>query len=76
MKLKIDEMFAFVAENPDGEGVMGIRQDGAWLPLVGADMARIASLKPMVEKIARESGVLVKLVKFSVRTELETINSQ
>lgn len=72
--LRIDEMFAFVAIDKTGEGVMGFMgPSGQWFPMVGADMARVDQLRPMAQEIARTSGKEIKLLKFSKREELEVI---
>lgn len=39
----------------------------------GADMARVESLRPIAEAIAREFDRDIKLVRFEIRTELEVI---
>lgn len=73
-QLHIDQMFAFVALDKDGtEGVVATMKEGVYYPLVGADMERVESLKPMAEKLAEQLGVPVTLLKFSVREEIETI---
>lgn len=73
-KLVIDQMYAFVATDKNGdEGIIGMNTADGWLPLVGADMERIDSLK----RIAREAGiqaqVKVKLIKFSAMEVLEEL---
>ena len=74
VKLKIDEIFAFVAEDDDGEGITGfLGPDGTWLPMVGADMARVDQLRPIAREIARKSGKRIHLLKFSTRSEVEII---
>lgn len=75
MNYRITELFAFVAVDHDGdEGVIGFRHpSGDWLPLVGADMERIESLKPFAMKTAAASGKPVKLLRFKVREEIETL---
>lgn len=70
MKLKIDEMFAFVADDTEGEGVMVITVDGQSLPLVGADMDRVKSLAGIAEMIKKESGKDYKILKFSTREDI------
>jgi len=45
-----------------------------WLPLVGADMARVDSPRPLAEGIGRQIGKKVTLVHFSNRQDLEVIN--
>jgi len=46
------------------------------MPLVGADMARVESLRPLARIIARETGKTVKLLYFvrdsHLRTHLRT----
>jgi hypothetical protein len=72
----IDEIFAFVVlDAGDGnEGVIGFRTaDGTWMPMLGADMKRIDSLRPLAQSIADRSGVTVSLRRFSARTDLETL---
>ena len=62
---KITRMFAFVVADKDenDEGVVGFRDfNGQWLPLVGADMARIQSLKPLADKISHETGKPYKII--------------
>ena len=72
---RIESMFAFVAEDtgPDDEGVIGTKTPEGWMPLVGADMARVDSLRPIAEAIARQLGKPVKLLRFGTREELEVI---
>jgi hypothetical protein len=44
------------------------------MPLMGADMKRVESLKPIAQQIADKTRKSVQLVKFTCRTDLETIN--
>lgn len=68
---KIDQMFAFVVEEEDGgEGVAAWRTSTGWMPLVGADMQRVESLRHVAQLIADTTGRPIKLVKFS---QLETV---
>lgn len=73
---KIQEMYAFVVEDTgaDDEGVIGIQSEEGWLPLVGADMARVESLKPIARGIGNQIGKKVKLVHFTNREDLGVIN--
>ena len=79
---RIEEIYAFIVEDsgPDDEGVIGIQtepgKDGKrlWLPLVGADMKRVDSLRPIARGIGRQIGKQVTLVHFSNRQDLEVIN--
>ncbi len=71
----IEQMYAFVVVDDDGtEGVPAIDNGkGMIMPLVGADMARVESLRPYVESMAKSLGKPVTLMRFSVREELEVI---
>lgn len=72
--LTIDEMYAFVASDETGEGIMGgqtiINGQPMMLPLVGADMSRITSLYKMAEQISRASGKPFKVLKFTQREDI------
>jgi len=79
---KITEMFAFIQsdKDPDDEGVTAwnfydvFKDENNWMPLMGADMKRVESLKPIAQQIADKTRKPVQLVKFTCRTDLETIN--
>ena len=78
---RIEEMYAFITENsgPDDKGVIAIQTEPGdsgrrlWLPLVGADMARVNSLRDIAQGIGRQIGKKVTLVHFSNRQDLEVI---
>jgi len=74
-QLRIDELFAFTAIDSDGtEGVTAfLTIDETILPMVAADRARVDSLRPIAQDIARQRGVTIRLVRFSVREVLEEI---
>ena len=66
---KITRLYAFIAIDPeDGdEGVLGfLSPDGQWMPMIGADMERVASLKPMAEEISKATGVKYEIRYFTV----------
>lgn len=65
---KINEMFAFVAEDngPEDEGVIAV----SGMPLVGADMARVKSLWKVAEQVARDHKKNIRVLKFSVREQI------
>ncbi len=69
---KIEEMYAFVAEDtgPDDEGVVAMATGSGWLPMVGADMARAESLKSIARDISAQTGKKVKLLRFTQREDL------
>jgi len=72
---QITEMYAFVAEDsgPDDEGIVGMNTKLGWMPLVGADMARVESLKPIAKGIANATGKKIKLLHFIKREVIEFI---
>lgn len=43
------------------------------MPLVAADKQRLDQLRPMAQQIANQHGKPITLVRFSQRTDLETI---
>lgn len=74
---RIEEMFAFVAEDsgPGDEGVIAANLGGTWMPLVSANLARIESLRETAVQIGRLTGKRIRLLRFSHRVEVETIYS-
>ena len=72
---KITEMYAFVSEDtgPEDEGVVAEKFGGVWMPLVGADMARVESLKPLARMVAKKTGKPLKLLRFTNRELMEII---
>lgn len=70
---RITQLFAFISseQNGDDEGVIAFRgPSGDWMPMVGADAARMESLRPVARVIAEASRKSVRLVRFSVREDL------
>jgi hypothetical protein len=72
---KITELWIFASSDKDGEGIIGetfnVMGQATFMPFVCADKARMESLKPLAKRIAKESGKKVKLVRLSVREEIE-----
>jgi hypothetical protein len=74
--LVIQHVWAYVATDPkDGnEGVIGATMpDGTFMPLFGADEHRMRSLRPLAVRIAEEAGIEVKLVRWTTRTDMESL---
>ena len=69
-KLKIEKMYAFVAENDEGEGVMAFKSGNTWMPMVGADFKRIDSLLSIAQSMSRISGKEFKILQFNNRTDV------
>lgn len=74
---RIDEIWAFVSVDPnDGnEGIIAQTMGDTWMPFVAADKARLDALRPIVEHLVHKRGITVKLVKFTQREEIETLES-
>jgi hypothetical protein len=72
---RIKDLHAFIAVDPtdDSEGIVGIRDPLTKTnePLIGADQDRIESHRPYVAEIAKATGQPIKLVRFSVREDVE-----
>jgi len=77
-QLRIDEMFAFIQLDPldNTEGVIAYLSEQGWMPMVGADMARVEYLRPLAQNVADDTGRPVQLVKFSTREELELLRPE
>jgi hypothetical protein len=74
MNFRITELWAYVCVDAksNDEGIIGrLMPDGTWIPFIGADEARVRSLRPMAEKIGKESKAKVRLMKFSTKTLVE-----
>lgn len=74
--LRIEQITAYVCVDVDGnEGIAGVlAPDGTWMPLVCADEARVQSLRPVAEQLARATGTAIRVVRFGVREELGHIS--
>jgi hypothetical protein len=73
---RITEMFAFVVEDrgPNDEGLVGMQMpDGSWMPFVGADPKRVASLMPLAQEIADRYQKPVRILRFTTRGEFGII---
>ncbi len=67
---KITELYAFIATD---EGIVAMMLGDKWIPMVGADMARMDSLRPVAEKIAGIHGQKIIIAKFTTRTDIKEI---
>lgn len=74
---KITTLHAFIATEPDGtEGIVGaLLPNGTWSPFIGADQARVESLRPVAQEIQKRAGCPMVLAKFSVREDIEEVKS-
>lgn len=73
---RIREMYAYLLVADDGdEAIPAITlPNGTVLPLIAADPTRLAEMRPHAEAIARATGKPIRLVRFTRREEVETIN--
>jgi hypothetical protein len=69
----ITSLYAWVVTEPDGEGVAGaaLMVDGkpVWMPLVGADLDRMRSLRPYAELVKEQTGFPMRLARFDLAAE-------
>jgi hypothetical protein len=74
----IRHIWAFVSVDPvDGnEGVCAAPLSGVTLPMIAADEDRLEILIPMAEYIVKQTGIKIKLVKFTTREEVHEYGSQ
>lgn len=70
---KIERLYAWIATDESGEdGIPALATPQGTMPMIGSDKARIESLRPRAEALAREEGYPVKLVEFTRMVVLET----
>lgn len=73
---KIDTVFAFITEDagPGDEGILAATfPNGMTMPLVGADLARVDSLREVAQSLCNKFGKPVRLVHFKEMEEVETL---
>ena len=77
---KIERLWVYVQEDtgPNDEGMVtsmghvpGVGHMP--MPLMGSDDARIATSRPVAQAVADATGKPIKLISFSVRTEVEVL---
>ncbi len=72
---KIEVIYAFISidEGPEGEGIVAALMGDKWMPLVGADMDRVESLRPLAMEVSRITGKRIVLARFGDREDLEEL---
>lgn len=71
---RIDSIWAILSVDEHGEGLCAFPMRGVMLPLIAADEARLDSLRPIAKELAKLfEGKKLKLVKFTIREEIEVI---
>jgi len=77
LPLKIEAIYAFIATDENGqEGIVGATLPGCGslpIPLIGADRARIESLRHFAEMANKINDYPVQLIKFWQKEVLETL---
>lgn len=74
-QLRINQMFAFVILDDDGtEGVPAILTGGVWMPLMGADMARVDALTSLVQTDPLFAGRKLTVHRFGHRETIRVID--
>lgn len=74
-KLVISDIYAYLSVDEDGnEGLIGELINGAWMPFVACDKARLDSLEPIAQRVAQRTGRPVRLIHLSTRTEIKTLD--
>jgi hypothetical protein len=70
----IDTLHAYISTDETGEGVTSFYStEMGWMPMVGADQARIESLEPIAQSLASDSGRRIVLAEFSNRTDVKIL---
>lgn len=76
---KVTEIFAFVMADKDNEdeGIIGAEMphptrpgEKMFMPFVGADMKRVASLRPLADSLRRTTGKNYKILHFKLAGEI------
>jgi|1185.fasta_scaffold2021842_2 hypothetical protein len=70
---RINVVYAFIAIDKDGsEGIPAfVAENNLVMPLLGADLDRVETLRPIAEDIAVTKNLIITLAKFEHRTDLE-----
>ena len=73
----VASVWAFLSIDQDGdEAICGMPFDGGWIAMIAADMKRVESLMPIATAMAKQSGMKIKLVKFTTRREIQEIGPE
>lgn len=75
---RIDELYAYIFEpkGPGQEDIVAVKTGAGLIPLVGAGEEKLEALRPLALQVAQNSGVRIKVLRFSNREELEIIEGQ
>lgn len=67
---------AAIDEEGQIEGICGVMFGGDWMPLVSADEERYAQIRVLAKMVAANGKKTIKMVRFTTRSEVETITPQ
>lgn len=74
---KITELYAFIAEDvgPNDEGIAAFWSEAlkSYMPLIGADLSRVDSLRRIAQDVVTATGKAMTLCRYSVREDIERI---
>lgn len=72
---RIEHIWAFLSvDKEDGnEGVCAVNTNIGMMPLIVADEVRLEQVRPIAKDLANRTGMVIRLAKFSVREDLETV---
>lgn len=72
---KITVLYAYIAtDDKNEEGLCAFKSNVGWIPMVGADLARLEVLRPFAETVAKESNKRVELRRFVGQEIVEIIH--
>jgi hypothetical protein len=75
MGVRVNQLFAFLVVDKDGdEGVPGMRIGPVHLALMGADMARVESLRAIAAQAPELKGLRITIARFGDREDIGTID--
>lgn len=74
--LKINELWAWVSVDAEdqNEGIITLGSPMGPLPMIGADKDRMLSMRQLASQAAKNSGIQVKLIRFTTREDIETLS--
>jgi hypothetical protein len=72
---RIEHLWAYVMDDPDdgNEGIIGVSFGRLMMPLIASDHVRCDEYHRYAERIAKQLGRPVRLVRFETRVEVEVI---
>ena len=69
----LDELYAWISFDEGGEGIISASIGGQSFPLVFGHTKMIEVTRPTVEQMARQTGKMVRLVKYKKSDVVETL---